>query len=300
MQGFTFVTANGTFKRQEHWPRISAGPDFNQLIMGHEGNFGVVTEAIIRVRPAPEKVEYGSFIFPNMEVGIKFMEEMSKQSVWPTSLRLVDNIQFQFGQALKPAEKSRAKLIIDKIKKFYVLNIKGFKADEMVAATTLIEGPTEMVDQQMATLSRIAEKYGGLSGGAENGIKGYQLTYMIAYIRDFCLQYAVLAESFETSCPWSQVSSLCKNVKESIYVAAEGHGYTRKDVFVSFRVTQLYETGAAVYVYFGLPYGHMQDKSKVVDIYEDIEHKSRMATFKYGGCISHHHGVGKLRKRFMN
>lgn len=83
-------------------------------------------------------------------------------------------------------------------------------------------------------------------------------------------------------------------------MAAEGHGYVRKDVFVSFRVTQLYETGAAVYVYFALPYGHMKDKTKVVDVYEDVENKSREATFKYGGSISHHHGVGKLRKRFMN
>lgn len=69
---------------------------------------------------------------------------------------------------------------------------------------------------------------------------------------------------------------------------------------MSFRVTQLYETGAAVYVYFALPYGHMKDKTKVVDVYEDVENKSREATFKYGGSISHHHGVGKLRKRFMN
>jgi len=39
---------------------------------------------------------------------------------------------------------------------------------------------------------------------------------------------------------------------------------------------------------------------KVVDIYEDVEHRSREACFLYGGSISHHHGVGKLRKRFMN
>jgi alkyldihydroxyacetonephosphate synthase len=41
------------------------------------------------------------------------------------------------------------------------------------------------------------------------------------------------------------------------------------------------------------------DMSKVVDAYEDVEHMSREAVIKYGGSISHHHGVGKLRKRFM-
>ena len=78
VQGFTFVTPKGVFKKSEHWPRVSAGPDFSQAIMGHEGNFGVVTEAIIKVKPVPEMTEYGSFIFPNFEIGIQFMEEMSK------------------------------------------------------------------------------------------------------------------------------------------------------------------------------------------------------------------------------
>jgi len=69
-------------------------------------------------------------------------------------------------------------------------------------------------------------------------------------------------------------------------------------MFVSFRITQLYETGAAVYVYFSMLYDKYP-MDKVVDMYEDIEHKSREACFQYGGSISHHHGVGKLRKRFM-
>ena len=52
-----------------------------------------------------------------MESGIKFMEEMSKQSMYPSSLRLVDNIQFQFGQALKPAEPSALNRFISEVKK---------------------------------------------------------------------------------------------------------------------------------------------------------------------------------------
>ena len=54
VQGMTLVTPMGTFKKNDHWPRVSAGPDFNQLILGHEGNLGVITEAIIRVRPTPQ------------------------------------------------------------------------------------------------------------------------------------------------------------------------------------------------------------------------------------------------------
>jgi alkyldihydroxyacetonephosphate synthase len=70
------------------------------------------------------------------------------------------------------------------------------------------------------------------------------------------------------------------------------------DMWVSFRVTQLYETGAAVYVYFSIKFDHLP-MEKVVDIYEEIEVKAREEVLRLGGSISHHHGVGKLRKRFM-
>ena len=39
---------------------------------------------------------------------------------------------------------------------------------------------------------------------------------------------------------------------------------------------------------------------ETVDIYEEMEVVIRDAVIAEGGCISHHHGVGKLRKRFMD
>jgi len=104
---------------------------------------------------------------------------------------------------LKPAEPSRSKRVINEIKKFYITKIAKYNPDEMVAATCLFEGDKETVAAQMKKMFSIAKKYSGLSGGAENGVKGYYLTYMIAYIRDFCLNHSIVAESFETSSPWS-------------------------------------------------------------------------------------------------
>jgi alkyldihydroxyacetonephosphate synthase len=65
--------------------------------MGSEGNIGIITEAVVRIRPIPEVKKYGSFIFPDMELGIKFMEEMAHARMWPASCRLIDNNQFTFG-----------------------------------------------------------------------------------------------------------------------------------------------------------------------------------------------------------
>lgn len=74
------------------------------------------------------------------------MEEMAKQKLYPTSLRLVDNLQFGFGQALKPAETDKWKILKAKLAKQYIAKIKGFKADAVVAATCLFEGPKDIVN----------------------------------------------------------------------------------------------------------------------------------------------------------
>lgn len=37
----------------------------------------------------------------------------------------------------------------------------------------------------------------------------------------------------------------------------------------------------------------------MVELYEHIEDAARDEVFLSGGCISHHHGVGKIRKKFI-
>ena len=94
VNNITIVTSKGTYTKSSLWPRISNGPDLNHLIMGSEGNYGVITEAVIRVRPLPEVRIFDSIIFYDWESGIKFMYDVSKTNSWPTSCRLVENIQF--------------------------------------------------------------------------------------------------------------------------------------------------------------------------------------------------------------
>lgn len=71
-----------------------------------------------------------------------------------------------------------------------------------------------------------------------------------------------------------------------------------KPALVSCRVTQTYDAGACVYFYFGFNYldGHESDP---VHLYEEIEKAARDEILANGGSISHHHGVGKIRKRWL-
>lgn len=61
-------------------------------------------------------------------------------------------------------------------------------------------------------------------------------------------------------------------------------------------LTKVYDTGACVYIYFGFIYQGLADP---VAAYSQIEDSARTEIMKHGGSISHHHGVGKLRKKFL-
>jgi alkyldihydroxyacetonephosphate synthase len=115
---------------------------------------------------------------------------------------------------------------------------------------------------------------------------------MIAYIRDYAMNFYFMAESFETSVPWENVDALIRNTSAVIEQACVDNGVSKKP-FVSSRVTQVYDTGACVYVYFGFFYKNLADPIKT---YTDIETAARLEILRCGGSLSHHHGIGKLRK----
>lgn len=176
------VTPTGVLERDCLAPRISGGPDFNQIVIGSEGTLGVVTEVVLKVKPLPKKQMYGSLVFPTFASGVKCMREIAARRCQPASIRLIDNDQFKFGQALK-SRPSFFGSIADGMKKFYITKVKGFNVDKMCVATLLFEGDDEDVTRNQRTINEIAANFGGIPAGAINGERGYLLTFVIAYIR---------------------------------------------------------------------------------------------------------------------
>eukprot|EP00761_Pharyngomonas_kirbyi_P004548 gb/GECH01004553.1/.p1 GENE.gb/GECH01004553.1/~~gb/GECH01004553.1/.p1 ORF type:complete len:639 (+),score=161.78 gb/GECH01004553.1/:1-1917(+) len=288
------VTPQGTMEKGCPVPRSSTGPDINHFALGSEGLLGIITEAVVKISPLPKAVEYGSIAFPDFESGVRFMREVARQKCAPASIRLVDNVQFHFGHSLKPEEDSNLGAMVDWFKKIYLMKVKGFDPHKMVVATLLFEGREEEVQYQQQKIYRLAPRFGGLKAGPANGKRGYFLTYVIAYLRDFAFHFGWIAESFETSVPWNNVLETCNRVKQRIFEASREMNIPKKP-FVSCRITQTYDTGAAIYFYLGFAWQDMDDPTGV---YSYIEEEARNAILNNGGCLSHHHGVGKLRKQW--
>lgn len=290
----TVAAADGKLERAGLAPRESVGSDLRRLMFGSEGTLGIVTSAVVKLFPLPDVQAYGSVLFPSYEDGYAFMHELAHTSTPPASVRLVDNMQFQFGLALKPASPGM-KVWKSTIEKFFVTRVKGFDPYQMVALTLVFEGSRQEVERQQKDVYAIAARHGGMKAGAENGRRGYQLTYSIAYIRDFLMNYYIIAESFETSCAWSDALAICDGVKRVLREEYTKRGLPGKP-FVTSRITQVYRTGVAIYFYFGFYHKGVENPSKV---YLELENIARNEILRLGGSLSHHHGVGKIREAYL-
>jgi alkyldihydroxyacetonephosphate synthase len=105
---------------------MSSGPDLHHFILGSEGTLGVVTEVTMRIRRLPEASVFGSLVFPTFADGVACLHELARARKAPASIRLIDNDQFQFGRALKPAAASFVASFAEKLKTFYVTKVPTF------------------------------------------------------------------------------------------------------------------------------------------------------------------------------
>ena len=184
---------------------------------------------------------------------------------------------------------------MDKIKKFYLVQVRGIDLHKMAAATIVMEGSAKEVSYQEANIYNLAKQFKGMASGAENGKRGYMLTYAIAYIRDFLGDFYVLGETFETSAPWSKIHQVCKAAEETLQHRHQEFNLPGTP-YLSYRITQLYHTGVCIYFMFGF---YTRGVENPEEIFGDIEHSLRQVIIENGGSVSHHHGVGKIRKDFL-
>jgi alkyldihydroxyacetonephosphate synthase len=288
----------GIVRNIGHNLRTSNGPDISKSLFGLEGSCLIILNATIKIKKLPEKKMYDSYVVPNWEIGTRFLKEVKETGSLPASLRMVDNLQFQFGQALKPV-KGNIKELISKLQKRF-LKLLGYDLEKICAMTIVYEGSSDECKSIKKRLDKIAKKYGSMSGGSENGRAGYNLTNAIAYIRDFANTMHVFGDTFETSVPWNRVSDagdiIVQALKDTHTRLKKGReDILRGEIFVSYRITQLYETGVCMYFTYAYYCYQFED---IEYVQKEIESTLKDSVGKCNASLSHHHGIGKLKNTY--
>ena len=293
VQNVVMVTPNGTINQIKPLVRSSIGIKTQNLLFGSEGNIGIITKAVLKIHKLPECSDYESVVLKDWDTGLDFMYELAHSSSVPASARMLDSLHYQFGSALKP-EKNNIGKLKSKIQKL-VFKMKDFSTDDFVAAVFKLEGSYSEVEYQRKNIKRLAKKYNGLLGGSKEGKVGYNITMVIAYIREFFVPQGILGETLETAVPWSKVNQVKDEANKLLTELHKKYDLPGKPFFCS-RISKVYHTGICMYNTMGINVRGIKNPEKV---FSDIEHKIRECFIKNGGSISHHHGVGKLRKDFI-
>lgn len=293
VESFTVITPTGTYEMKQSFPRLSMGMNPIKMLIGNEGNLGIITKAILKVQPKPECKKYQAILFPDLARGVAFLKDLYFQGKLPASIRLMDNTQFKWGQALNPKH-GKFEAWLKKLEK-NILRLKKFDFDKLVVATLLFEGNEKEIQQHEKIVLNLAKKYQGLKAGAKNGARGYNLTFAIAYIRELINKLYLLGETFETTVPWSQVQKVYDAVIEHAYKKHKEYNLPGRPLICG-RITQTYHSAVCMYFTY---ITYSKNVKNADHIFGEIEHSFREVILKNGGSISHHHGIGKLRKDFM-
>ncbi len=294
VQNLRMVTPKGVINQKRPLTRSSFGIKTQNILFGSEGNLGIITSATLKVHRLPESSAYESIIFRDWDTGVRFMYDLYHSNMVPASARLADNLQIRLGNALKENKEGLSK-VLDDFKKYMLFNVKGVDPEKFTAAVFKIEGSNTEVENQRENLRTLSKKHSGILAGESTGKSGYLATMVIAYIRELIFTQNVLGETMETAVPWSKVNQVKSEAHKLIVRLHKENNLPGKPFFTS-RISKIYHTGVCMYNTIAMSFEGIENAE---DVFTGIEHKMRENFIQNGGSISHHHGVGKLRKDFM-
>jgi alkyldihydroxyacetonephosphate synthase len=254
------VLPDGRILRTRRTPRASVGPDLRQVFLGSEGVFGVITEVTLSLRRLPETSRGQAFHFESLQAGIEPMRRAIADGWRPPVVRLYDARESErhFPETCPPG---RAMLIL------------------------LHEGPLSLVEAQLSAVEELCHEAGGAEADVATVQKWFEKRNDVPGFRPF-LEQGVVLDTIEVACPWSRVVEL---YEQTIAALEEVPGI----LLASAHSSHSYRSGTNLYITF---LARPEDRDDMEATYRECWRRTLDATVAAGGGISHHHGIGRIRR----
>jgi alkyldihydroxyacetonephosphate synthase len=260
---FEAVLPNGEIVRTRSIPRAATGQDLRHVFLGAEGTTGIVTELTYEIHPLAPATEKQAIAFSSMGAGLDALRRILRAGWRPAVVRLYDEIEAgrSFAGAANPGE---SLLLV------------------------LTEGPPELVAAEIAGATRIATAVGGRVVGSEpvdswlhhrNTVPGFE----------YFLEQGMIVDTIEVAATWDRIDQLYGKVLAGMravsgLMVASGHS------------SHSYGTGTNIYFTFA---GRPDRPGDMEDLYFSVWGAAMEATLAAGGTISHHHGIGRVRRDWL-
>lgn len=266
-----YATPIGCIKT-DTYPRKSAGPDLNQILMGSEGAFGVLTHITLKIfRHMPETVCRYSFMFRNWETAQSAAREMMQSEAGhPSVFRLSDPEETRIMLRLYG---------VDETPLMRLFQSRGFKEGEMCLYLGFTNGEKGFSKNCAHMMKKIAKQYGGVS------LTGYVTKswekgrFDDPYLRDTLQDFGVVIDTMECSVNWSNLSRVHAEVRACCK--------SRPNTICMTHMSHVYPQGANLYWIF---ITQCRDPEEFKAYHAGI----LSAIQKSGASMSHHHGIGKM------
>ena len=79
----TAITSDGRRLETSRAPRSAAGPDLSALVLGANGRMALVTRAVVRCMPFPERDVRVGFSFPSAQAFVTALQRCLAEGFWP-------------------------------------------------------------------------------------------------------------------------------------------------------------------------------------------------------------------------
>lgn len=266
-----YATPLGMFTTCPH-PRSANGPDFDQIMLGSEGTFGVLVNVTLRIfRWMPANRRRYSYMFKSWDDAVNACREiMQCECGLPSVFRLSDPEETDVAMKLYHIEGTPADS---------VLKLTGFQPMQKCLLLGMTDGERGYSRNVNRTIRRICRKYGAFNISfapvTQNWEKG---RYRDPYMREDLEDFGILIDTLECAVTWSQMKEVHARVRAFIK--------NRPQTICMTHISHAYPQGGNLYFIF-------IGKMATIKEYLDLQYGILSAIQKSGAAISHHHGVGK-------
>jgi alkyldihydroxyacetonephosphate synthase len=283
VEGAALCTPAGVLRAAAR-PASAAGPELRELIVGSEGVLGVICEATLRVRPAPEVRRYEGWSFGAFGEGIEAFRVMEQAEASADVARLSDEEETRLTLAAAPTDG-----LAERTGRAY-LRMRGREGG--CVAIVGWEGSEDDVARRRLRSAALLRAGGGLYLGRRPGEAWARARYAAPYLRDELLGRGLLVETLETAASWRRLPELHAAVTGAIRDALAARG---THPLVACHVSHLYPSGASLYFTFVA----RQEPGAEIEQWRAAKDAASEAILAHGGTVTHHHAVGRDHARWM-
>ncbi len=257
--GLDVVLADGRAITTGGAPRAAVGPDLTQLFVGSEGTLGVITGARLRLHAAPRSERRAAYGFPSFGAGLDACRKIVQRGATPAVLRLYDAIEGD--RNFQTGADVHPLLVLDEGDPYVIDAVMGIVREEC-------DWTTDLDGNEL--LARWLEH--------RNDVSALEALISRGYVVD----------TMEVAARWRDLPA--------IYAAAtEAIGVIEHTMVVSAHQSHSYGDGACLYFTFaGQPPADGREA-----YYRAAWDAGTHAVLDHGGALSHHHGIGLNRARFV-